>query len=157
SAMTRPLRIAIADDQRDVREYLSELLPRLGHEVVAAAESGRQLVERCRAAPPDLVIADVRMPDLDGVEAARVLNAERPVPVILLSAHHDEQTLARAEADNVLGYLVKPIKEADVRAAIAVAVQRFRQYQALAREASDLRQALEERKLIERAKGAVMK
>ena len=155
--MSQHLRIAVADDERDMREYLQELLPRLGHEVVAACETGRQLLERCQAAAPDLVITDLKMPDLDGLEAALALNRERPTPVLLISAHHDDELLARAEAGHVLGYLVKPVKEADLKAAIGLAAARFREFQGVAREAAELRQALEERKLVERAKGAVMR
>jgi two-component system, response regulator PdtaR len=155
--MTASLRIAVADDERDMREYLQEVLPRLGHQVVAAADSGRQLVEQCRTAAPDLLITDIRMDGLDGIEAAAAVNRASPVPVILVSAHHDEELLARAKDDHVLAYLVKPVKEPDLKAAIAVAMQRFRQFQAVTKEAADMRQALEDRKLIERAKGAIMR
>jgi AmiR/NasT family two-component response regulator len=155
--VSQRLRIAVADDERDIREYLQEVLPRLGHEVVAACASGRELVERCRAAPPDLAILDIKMPELDGIEAALALNRERPTPVLLLTAHHDDELMARAGASHVLGYLVKPVKEGDLKAAITLAASRFRQMQDLAREAGELRQALEERKLVERAKGAVMR
>jgi response regulator NasT len=155
--MTAGLRVAVADDERDVREYLQEVLPRLGHEVVAVAETGRQLVERCRAAHPDLIIADIRMPDGDGIEAAETIDREHPVAVLLVSAHHDADLVERASSDHVMGYLIKPIKEADLRAAIPVAVGRFRHMQELAQESADLRQALEDRKLIEKAKGIVMK
>jgi response regulator NasT len=152
-----PLRVAVAEDQRDTREYLQELLGRLGHQVVAAAETGRQLVELCRSAAPDLVIADVRMPDLDGIDAAAAVNRERPVPVILLSAHHEDDVLSRLGGAHVFGYLVKPVTEDHIKAAIALAMLRYRHFQALAKEAADLRQALEDRKAIERAKGALMK
>jgi response regulator NasT len=155
--MNTPLRIAIADDERDMREYLPELLTRLGHEVVAVASTGAELVERCRVTRPDLVLTDVRMPDMDGIAAAEALNRERAVAVLLVSAHTEDEVLARAETAPVMGYLVKPVQEEALRAAIRMTLHRFRQLQASMREASDLRQALEERKVIERAKGVVMR
>ncbi len=155
--MTRPLRVVVADDERDTREYFQELLPRLGHQVVGVADTGRRLVEVCRETNPDLVLTDIRMPDMDGLEAAALLNRERRVPVVLVTAHHDSATLERAGADCVMGFLVKPVKESDVRATMALAMTRFNHLQSLADEAGSLRQALEDRKLIERAKGVLVK
>ncbi|WP_152050463.1 ANTAR domain-containing response regulator [Tautonia marina] len=155
--MTRPLRIAVADDEPDMRDYYRTILPVLGHEVVAACADGEELVERCRALQPDLVIADIKMPGTDGIEASSRIERERPVPIILVSAFHDAELIDRAETDHVLAYLVKPIKQADLEPAIAIALRRFEQFQALRKEAADLRQALEDRKIIERAKGILMK
>jgi response regulator NasT len=155
--MNTPLQIAVADDEPDVREYLQKALVRLGHNVVGAAQNGRELIALCKATSPDLVITDIKMPDIDGINAATEIYKERPVAVILLSAFHDAQLIARAEGDHVMGYLVKPIKHADLAPAIALATRRFEQFQALRKEASDLRQALEDRKIIEKAKGVLMK
>ena len=155
--ITKPLRIAIADDEPDVRQFFRELLPYLGHELVAEAADGRQLADRCRDVHPDLLITDVRMPVLDGISAAEEVNRLGPVPVILVTAHHDPDTLARAGADWVMAYLAKPAKPVDLEAAIQLAMLRFAHFQMLKREAEDLRQALEDRKVIERAKGAIMR
>jgi response regulator NasT len=155
--MTRALRIAVADDEPDMRDYFRKMLPRLGHQVVAVAADGRELVEQCRKAKPDLVITDIKMPDMDGIDAAVEIYRESPLPVILVSAYHDASLIARAEADHILGYLVKPIKQTDLEPVIALAVRRFEQFEELRKEASDLRQALENRKIIERAKGLLMK
>jgi AmiR/NasT family two-component response regulator len=155
--MSEPLRIAVADDEPDMRDYFAKILPRLGHQVVAQARDGRELLEQCRALRPDLVITDIKMPEMDGIDAATALYKERPVPVILVSAFHDTELIERAEANHVLAYLVKPIKQADLGPVIALAMRRFEQFQELRKEASDLRQALEDRKLIERAKGLLMK
>jgi response regulator NasT len=155
--MNANLRIAVADDEPDMRLYFQKILPRLGHQVVSVAATGRELVEQCRAHHPDLVITDIKMPDMDGIEAALQLYQERPLPIILVSAFHTTKLIERAEADHVLGYLVKPIKQADLEPTIALAVRRFEQFEELRREADDLRQALADRKLIERAKGIVMK
>jgi response regulator NasT len=155
--MNQPLRIVIADDEPDMREYFRKLLPRLGHQVLAVAETGRALVECCRASPPDLVITDIKMPDMDGIDAATQIYRERPIPIILVSAYHDAELIQRAEADHIMGYLVKPIKQADLEPVIALTMRRFAQFQHLRKEAADLRQALEDRKVIERAKGFLMK
>ena len=151
------LRIAVADDEPDMQEYFEKILPRLGHEVVSVAENGRQLVEHCRTLQPDLVITDIKMPEMDGIEAAEAIFHDRAVPVILVSAHHDTRLIDRAESNHILAYLVKPIKQADLEPAISIAVRRFRQFQAVHEEAASLRQALEDRKVIERAKGILMK
>lgn len=155
--MNPSLRIAVADDEPDMRDYFQKSLARLGHKVVAVAATGRELLELCRTTQPDLVITDIKMPELDGIDAAVQLYRERPVPVILVSAYHDPALIARAEADHILGYLVKPIKQADLAPVIALAMRRFEQFEALRHEAADLRQALEDRKVIERAKGILMK
>jgi response regulator NasT len=157
--MTKParsLRILFADDDPEMREYFEELLTRLGHQVTLVA-SGAQLVEESRRTPPDLIITDIMMPDRDGIEAAREAAREREVPVILVSAHHDTETLARLGDDHVMAFLVKPVKEPDVRTAITLAMLRFEQFRAVSQEARDLRQALEDRKMLERAKGIVMR
>ncbi len=157
--MSRALRIAVADDELDMQDYFRTVLPRLGHAVVCVAGTGRALVEHCRTERPDLLLTDIKMPDMDGIEAAEQINrgAPVPVPVILISAHHEPEFIQRAEADHILAYLIKPIQQADLEPAIAIAMRRFDQFQALRQEATDLKQALEDRKIIERAKGVLMK
>jgi two-component system, response regulator PdtaR len=155
--MTRSLKIAVADDEADVRDYYQRVLPRLGHRLVASAANGAELVELCGAIRPDLITTDIKMPDMDGIEAAEAISREEPIPVILVSAYHRPQLFERARGDHILAYLVKPTKQADLEAAIAIAMQRFEQFQALHKEAAGGRQALEDRKAIERAKGLIMK
>ncbi len=155
--MIAHLRIAVADDEPDMRDFFEKMLPRLGHQVVSVAETGRELIEHCRALRPDLVITDIKMPDMDGIEAAAAIYNETPLPVIVVSAFHDPEFIQRAELDHVLAYLVKPIKLADLEPSIALALRRFEQFQALHKEAADLRQALADRKIIEQAKGVLMK
>lgn len=156
-SQTKTLRICVADDELDMRDYLSKILPRLGHQVVAAAKTGTELVECVVQEKPDLVITDIRMPEMDGIEAATRIYEQFPVPVILVSAFHDAELIDRAERDHILAYLVKPVKQADLVTAIALATRRFEQFQELREEAASLRQALEDRKVIERAKGIIMK
>jgi response regulator NasT len=155
--MSQTLRISVADDEQDMRDFFERMLPLLGHQVVSIAETGRELVEHCRTLRPDLIITDIKMPDMDGIEAATIIAQECPAPVILVSAYHDAESIDRAVADHVLGYLVKPIGKADLQPAIKVAMRRFSELQALRKESTDLRQALADRKIIEQAKGILMK
>lgn len=155
--MSEALRVGISDDEPEMREYLQETLGVLGHQVACVAKTGSELIEQCRAMQPDLIITDIKMPDMDGIEAAATICHEHPIPVILVSAFHDPELIERALRDQVLAYLVKPIKQADLETAIALARRRFKEFQALHQQTDDLRQALEDRKLIERAKGILMK
>jgi response regulator NasT len=152
-----PLRVAVADDERDTLEFFQEVLPRLGHEVVAVAHNGRELVERVQQTQPDLIITDIMMPEVDGIAAVEEIERTRQVPVILVSAHHDAELIVRAGTGHVMAYLLKPVREADLSTAIYLAILRFEHFQKLAKEAESLRQAMEDRKLIERAKGILMK
>jgi response regulator NasT len=122
------LRVAVADDERDTCQFFRELLPFLGYDLVAVAETGRQLIEQCRSAKPDLVITDIKMPDLDGIDSVAAINREGEIPAILVSAHHNAELLERAGAEYIMAYLVKPIKPVDLQAAITLAVQRFEQF-----------------------------
>jgi response regulator NasT len=153
----RALRIAVADDEQDMRDWYEKMLPTLGHTVVAVAETGKELVEKCRGTQPDLVITDIKMPDMDGIEAAGQICRDSPLPIILVSAYQDPDLIARAEADHVIAYLVKPIKRTSLEPAIAIAVHRFEQFEALRRETAGLRQALEDRKVVEKAKSTLMR
>jgi AmiR/NasT family two-component response regulator len=153
----RALRIAIADDEPDMRRFLESVVSRLGHRVVTSAKTGVELVERCRIERPDLVITDIKMPDLDGLEAARRIYKDGPLPIIVVSAFHDEPFVLRAEENHIAAYLVKPIKASNLAPAISIVMRRFDEFLELGKEASDLRQALADRKIIERAKGILMK
>lgn len=155
--MKRKLRIAIADDEPDMREFLQGVLMRLGHEVVTVAETGRQLVESSRSERPDLVITDIKMSDLDGLEAARQIYCDGPVPIIVVSAYHDAEFVARAEQNHIAAYLVKPVKASNLAPAISIVMKKFEEFLEVRKEADNLRQALEDRKVIERAKGILMK
>lgn len=154
--MTKALRIAVADDEPEMREYLQETLSLLGHELTCAVATGRELLEHCQESPPDLIITDIKMPDKDGIDASMEICRKHPLPVILVSAYHDQDLVDRALADHVLAYLVKPIKQADLETAIALVMRRFKEFHALQQQADDLRQALEDRKIVERAKGVLM-
>ena len=98
--MTSGLRISVADDEPEMRDFFEKVLPRFGHQVVSVAENGKQLIEHCRELKPDLVITDIKMPEMDGIEACTQICQERVVPVILVSAYHDPALIERAEADH---------------------------------------------------------
>ncbi len=151
------LRIVVADDEPDMRDYFRKILPLLGHRIVDVADNGRDLVRICLKEKPDLVISDIKMPEMDGIDAATEIYRTLAIPVILVSAYHDSTLIERAEADHIMGYLVKPIKQSDLEPVIALAMRRFEQFQALRQQAQDLKQALEDRKIIERAKGVLMR
>jgi CheY-like chemotaxis protein len=114
--MTRSLRIAVADDEPDVRDYFRVMLPRLGHEVVAVAKNGRELVEFCSKENPDLIIADVRMPEMDGDAAISKICESRPTPFILISAYSKPVSMNCGSVGRA--YLTKPVKRDDLEEAI---------------------------------------
>ncbi len=152
-----PLRVAVADDDRDVRDFLEKFLPRLGYAVNSVAKTGKELVEQCRANRPDLIIADLKMPEMSGLDAIEAVNADGPVPAVLLTGHTDAASVERAEHVGVMAYLVKPVAEDALGPALALARRQFDVIQSLRAESADLRRSLEDRKLVERAKGAVVR
>jgi response regulator NasT len=152
-----PLRILIADDESIRVLSLRGQLTALGHEVIAEASNGEEAVALAYSRRPDLAILDIKMPMMDGIEAAQRITQSHPIPIILLTAYSEEQLVERAAQANISAYLMKPVAEEDLMPAITLALTRFRQFQALHREVADLREALEARKLIERAKGVLMR
>ena len=150
-------RIIIVDDDSLIRMDLHDLLQRMGYLVVGEAGDAQSGINTARSVRPDLVIMDVRMAgDKDGIDAAATLTAERLAPVLLLTAFSDMELVQRATEAGVGGYLLKPFSEGELRPAIEVTLARFREFQELAREAQDLRDQLDTRKLVERAKGVLM-
>jgi response regulator NasT len=149
-------RIIIADDESLIRMDLREMLTNLGYLVVGEVGDGRSAVNLARELRPDIVVMDIKMPDMDGIEAARILTEERVAPVLLLSAYSQQELVTRAREAGVAGYLVKPFRESDLTPAIEVALSRFSEFRALEREMGDLRETLETRKVVERAKGILM-
>jgi response regulator NasT len=156
-SQVRPLRILAASGDRAVRGLYESALPGLGHQVSVVVK-GRQLVEQCRLLRPDLVITEVQLADGDGLAVAEEVCRHQPTPIILVLDEQQAESVQRALANPyVLACLFKPIKGADLGAALALTRCRFEQFESLRQEAADLRQALEDRKLIERAKGVVMR
>ena len=150
------MRILIAEDETIIRLDLRDLLERAGFEVCAEAKDGEEAVAMARVSLPDLAIMDVKMPRLDGIEAARRILDERPIPIVMLTAYGQDELVSRAVEAGVFGYLVKPFRESDLLPAIATARARHEELVALRDEAESLAEALAARKVIERAKGLLM-
>lgn len=150
------VRVVIADDESIICMDLREMLGNLGYLVVGEAGDGRSAVNLARELRPDVVLMDIKMPDMDGIEAARILTGERIAPVVLLTAFSQKDLVERAKEAGVVGYLVKPIQEADLAPAIEIALSRFREFRELEKEVDDLQDQLETRKLVDRAKGILM-
>jgi len=150
------MRILIAEDETIIRLDLRELLERSGFEVVAEARDGEEAVELALAESPDLALLDVKMPKLDGIDAARRILEERPMPIVMVTAYGETELVARAVEAGVFGYLVKPFRETDLLPAIEMAQARHEELVALRAEADSLAAALAARKAIERAKGLLM-
>ena len=124
--MCRSLKIAIADDEPEVRQYFASALAASGHQIVVAAANGQELVDRCRKTRPDLLITDIRMDGLSGIEAMQQLGKDAPLPTILISAHYQREELDGDLDGQVIAFLPKPVKLADLYAAVADAAQQIR-------------------------------
>ncbi len=150
------MRVLVAEDETIIRLDIRALLERAGHLVVAEARDGLEAVALAAEHEPDLIVMDVRMPHLDGIEAARAITAARAVPIVMLTAYSESDLVARASEAGAFGYLVKPFREVDLLPAIDTARARFDELAALRVEAASLQEALASRKAVERAKGILM-
>src|SRR5881296_2905255 len=150
------MRILVAEDETIIRLDLRALLERAGFEVCAEARDGEEAVALARETEPEVAVLDVKMPRLDGIEAARRILDERPIPIVMLTAYGQDELVSRAVEAGVFGYLVKPFREQDLLPAIHAARVRHEELAALREEAESLAEALAARKAIERAKGLLM-
>ena len=149
-------RVLIVDDEPVIRLDLRTMLEAMGHEVVGEADNGADALQLARTLQPDLVIADIMMPEMDGIELSRRLAKERIAPVLILTAYSEPEMVAGADRSGVLGYLVKPFREADLAPAIQVAVSRYRELRALEAQNLNLAQEIQARRRIGRAKRVLM-
>jgi AmiR/NasT family two-component response regulator len=149
-------RILLAEDEVISRMDLREMLENLGYIVIGEAGDGVAAVNLARTLKPDLVLMDIKMPELDGISAAETLSSERVTPVLLLTAYSDKEFVDRAVDAGVMGYLVKPFAEAQLKPAIEVALERWREVRQIQQDLSQTQETLETRKLVERAKGVLM-
>lgn len=152
----KPLRLVIADNESIIRLDVREMLEDAGHEVVGEAINGRKAIELTRMHRPDLVIMDIKMPEMDGITAARKISEEKLAPVLLLTAFSQPEIVEQAKNSGVLGYLVKPIRESNLFPAIEIALSRWEEMQGLEHELDKLKGSLEMRKTMDRAKGIIM-
>lgn len=151
----KKLNILIADDESIIRLGLKRILEEAGHSVYAA-ENGAAALKLAEGCKPDLVILDIKMPEMDGLEAAQLLFDRMQVAIIFLTAYGEQELIERAARLPVMGYLVKPVKEAELLAMIEVAAQRFEEHTRVARTAAELEQEVSSRRVIDRAKGLLM-
>ena len=151
-----PTRIIIAEDDTLIRMDLKEELLRQGYLVVGDVGDGESAVNLTRELRPDLVVMDIRMPNMDGIAAAEVLTRESLAPVLLLTAFSDQELIERAKEVGVVHYVTKPWKQSDLRPAIEVALARFHEYQSMEQKVKDLEDRLATRKVVEQAKGLLM-
>lgn len=152
----KSLRFVIADDEPITRMDVREMLQEAGHVVVAEAGDGETAVSLVRSHRPDLVLLDVKMPVMDGLAAAQQIHRERLAPVLLLTAYSQVEIIEQAKESGVLGYLVKPIRESDLLPMVEVVSAKHREFTDLEREVRELKDALETRKAVDRAKGILM-
>jgi two-component system, response regulator PdtaR len=149
------MRILIADDESIIRLGLKAMLEEMGHEVLAAA-NGREATQMAARFQPDLAVLDIKMPFTDGLQAAKQITAVHPIPILLLTAYSEQDLVEKASDLPIQGYLIKPVKPAELSAAITVAYKRFAEQRSLAERADKLQETLEMRKLVDRAKGKLM-
>ena len=151
------MRVLIAEDEALIRMDLREMLEEDGHEVVGEARDGAEAIALARASSPDVVFMDVKMPHVDGIEAARTISAEAIAPVVMVTAFSQACLVEEAAQAGAMGYVVKPFTRNDIAPAMQVAVSRFGEMRLLAQQVDDLEERLETRKLLDRAKGLLMK
>ena len=149
-------RILVAEDEAISRMDLREMLVNLGYAVVGEAGDGVQAVNLARTLKPDLVLMDIKMPGLDGISAAQTLSQERVAAVLLLTAYSDKEFVDRAVDAGVMGYLVKPFAQEQLKPAIEIALERWREVRQIQHDLANTQDQLETRKLVERAKGVLM-
>jgi two-component system, response regulator PdtaR len=150
------LKVLIVDDEPIIRMDLRASLEDLGVEVVGEAADGKQAIDMSRSLHPDLVVMDIMMPQMDGLEAARVLRHEEIAPVMLLTGYAEDELVGRADAAGVLAYLRKPFRKEDLLPAMSIALGRYRERLELAREVDSLKEKMEARKIVGRAKALLM-
>lgn len=150
------LKIIIADNESIIRMDLKEMLEEAGHSVIGEAPNGVKAVDLARSHRPDLVIMDIQMPEMDGITAAKIISNEKIAPVLLLTAFSQKDIVEKAKDSGVLAYLVKPVKEANLFPAIEIAVSRFQEFAELEHELENVKNSLENRKILDRAKGILM-
>lgn len=149
-------RVLVAEDEALIRLDLVEMLREEGYEVVGEVGDGQEAVRLAEELRPDLVILDIKMPKMDGIEAASKIAGERVAPVVILTAFSQRDLVERAREAGAMSYLVKPFAKRDLVPAVELAASRFSEVQALEAEVADLAERLEARKTIERAKGLLM-
>jgi len=154
--MTKPIRVVIAEDEAIIRLDLKESLEAEGYAVIGETGRGDEAIDLVRVLEPDLVILDIKMPGMNGIDAAKIISDEGLAAVVLLSAFSQQDLIKKASNAGVLAYLVKPFQRSDLVPSIELALGRFEEISGLKQETVMLRESLETRKLVDRAKGLLI-
>lgn len=154
--MKHSFRVLIAEDEYLNLMGLKSSVENLGHKVIGEASDGKEAIKLALELKPDLILMDINMPIIDGIEAIKEINKEIVLPVIIISGYHDRELISKAREAGVFAYLIKPVREKDLQAAIEICLARFNQYKDLEKEYNSIKERLEARKYIERAKGILM-
>jgi response regulator NasT len=157
STATSPLKVVIVEDDAAIRMFLKETLDKNGYQVIGEAATGTDMVRTVLALEPDVVVFDIHLPHQDGLAALRLIYQERIVAAVAITGDRDQELVKRAVDEHVLAYLVKPVESHQLAPAIQVAWNSFQQFRNISSENASLRQTLQNRKIIERAKGILMK
>ena len=150
-------KVLLIDDHLPSRSQLAQALNKEGFEVVGEGESGKASLSLAKTTQPDAILMAVGLADLDGISAARQIMEENPFPIILVTSHYEKETIERAKEAGVMAYLIKPVRQEELRPSIEMATSRYDEFLSLRRQNEDLKKTLNARKAIERAKGILMK
>lgn len=150
------LKILVAEDEYLVLMGLKSNLKELGHEIIAEAMNGKEAIELAKEKSPDLIIADINMPEVDGIEAVKQINKEQVIPSIIVTGYSDNELIEKASNVGVFAYLVKPVGAEELKASIIIAMNKYEEFKEVNKELKDQKKELENRKYIERAKGILM-
>ncbi len=150
-------KVLVIDDHLPSRAFLVKALNEKGFSVAGEGASGKTALKLAQATDPDAILMSVGLPDIDGLAAAQNIMEENPLPIVLLTSHHEAETVERAKETGVMAYLLKPLREEELLPTVELAISRFEEFISLRKQNEDLKKTLEARKAIERAKGVLMK
>lgn len=150
------MRVLIVDDESLIRMDLRDIIESCGHEVVAEGTNGVEAIKLCKEYKPDIVLMDVKMPELDGIEAARQIGFHHEAPVVLLTSYSQQDLIDKARDSGVYGYLIKPVREEQLVPTLEMALGRYKSDAQLREKMAELEQSLEDRKIIQKGTGILM-
>lgn len=150
------MRVLIVDDESLIRMDLRDIIESCGHEVVAEGTNGVEALAFCKKYKPDIILMDVKMPELDGIEAARQIGFHHEAPVVLLTSYSQQDLIDKARDSGVYGYLIKPVREEQLVPTLEMALGRYKSDAQLREKMAELEQSLEDRKIIQKGTGILM-
>ena len=150
------MRVLIVDDESLIRMDLRDIIESCSHEVVAEGTNGVEAIKLCKEYKPDIVLMDVKMPELDGIEAARQIGFHHEAPVVLLTSYSQQDLINKARESGVYGYLIKPVREEQLVPTLEMALGRYHSDAELREKMAELEQSLEDRKIIQKGTGILM-